>query len=120
MTYVNKFLSYPRTFLEYIQIAGYEEAPVKEVSFLIYQDDIPKREKDVDRLQRVKFIPEPILQQLDDKIMDLDRPEVLPIYVLLRETGWRGIDILNLRYNSCLEKIWNGKEKNIITIFVEK
>lgn len=111
VTYVNKFLSYPRTFLEYIQIAGYEEAPVKEVSFLIYRDDIPKREKDVDRLQRVKFIPEPILQQLDDKIMGLDRPEVLPIYVLLRETGWRGIDILNLRYNSCLEKIWNGKEK---------
>ena len=111
VTYVNKFLSYPRTFLEYIQLANYDEAPEKEVSFLIFQDDIPKREKDSDRLQRVKFVPEPILKQLDNNIMELDRPEVLPIYILLRETGWRGIDILNLRYNNCLEKIWNSKEQ---------
>ncbi len=111
VTYLNKFLSYPRTFLEYIQIAGYDEAPTKEVSFLIYQDDIPRREKDSDRLQRVRFIPEPILEQLDNNIMELDRPEALPIYILLRETGWRGIDILNLRYNNCLEKVWNTKEE---------
>ncbi len=111
VTYTNKFLAYPRTFLEYIQLAGYEEAPIKEISFLIYQDDIPKRERDSDRLKRVKFIPEPILQQLDDNITELDRPEVLPIYVLLRETGWRGIDVLNLRYNNCLETIWNSTEK---------
>lgn len=111
VTYVNKFLTYPRTFLEYIQLANYNEAPEKEVSFLIFQDDIPKRERDADRLQRVKFVPAPILQELDSHIMELDRPEVLPIYVLLRETGWRGIDILNLRYDNCLEKIWNGKEE---------
>ena len=111
ITYVNKFLSYPRTFLEYIQLAGYDEAPAKEISFLIFQDDIPARERDIDRLRRVKFVPAPILQQLDDHIMELDNPEVLPIYVLLRETGWRGIDVLNLRYNNCLEKIWNSKEE---------
>lgn len=111
VTYVNKFLAYPRTFLEYIQLANYDEAPQKEVAFLIFQDDIPKREKDSDRLQRVKFVPAPILQELDNHIMELDRPEVLPIYILLRETGWRGIDILNLRYNNCLEKIWNSKEE---------
>ena len=56
-------------------------------------------------------MPAPVLQQLDNNIMELDRPEVIPIYVLLRETGWRGIDILNLRYNNCLEKIWNSKEE---------
>ena len=111
VTYVNKFLSYPRTFLEYIQLAGYEEAPIIEVSFLIYQDDIPRRERDQDVMNRVKFVPAPILEQLDNNIMELDRPKVLPIYILLRETGWRGIDILNLRYNNCLEKIWNTKEE---------
>ena len=111
VTYINKFLSYPRTFLEYIQLAGYEEAPVTEVSFLIYQDDIPKRERDIDIMRRVKYIPEPILEQLDNNIMELDRSKVIMIYILLRETGWRGIDILNLRYNNCLEKIWNSKEK---------
>lgn len=43
--------------------------------------------------------------------MDLDRPQYIPIYILLRETGWRGTDILNLRYDNCLEQIWNNKEQ---------
>ena len=110
-TYKSRFVSIPRMFLEYIQIAGYAEAPLKEVSLLIFQEDMLKREKIVDTLNKVKFIPEPILQQLDNSIMELDRQELIPIYVLLRETGWRGTDILNLRYNNCLEKIWNSKEK---------
>lgn len=109
-TYKNRFVSIPRMFLEYIQIAGYDEAPTKEVSLLIFQDDMPKREKYEDTLKKVKFIPDRVLQQLDNNIMELDKPEVIPIYVLLRETGWRGTDILNLRYNNCLEKIWNMKE----------
>ena len=111
-TYKSKFVSYVRTFLEYIQMAQYNKAPKKEVSFLIFQDDIPKREFVQDEIRRVKFIPEPILKQLDNNIMDLDRPQYIPIYILLRETGWRGTDILNLRYNNCLEQIWNNKEKN--------
>lgn len=111
VTYVNKFIAYPRTFLEYIQMAQYEEAPKKEISFLIFENDIPKKERDSDRLNRIKFIPEPILKQLDNNIMDLDRPQFIPVYILLRETGWRGTDILNLRYNNCLEQIWNNKEQ---------
>lgn len=111
VTYVNKFIAYLRTFLEYIQMAQYDEAPKKEVSFLIFENDIPKRERDSDRLNRIKFIPEPILKLLDNNIMDLDRPEYIPIYILLRETGWRGTDILNLRYDNCLEQIWNNKEQ---------
>ena len=112
VTYVNKFIAYPRTFLEYIQMAKYEIAPEIEISFLIYQDDIPTRERDVDRLQRIKFISEPILKQIDNSIMELDNEEIISIYILLRETGWRGTDILNLRYDNCLEKIWNNKEKS--------
>ena len=111
VTYMNKFISYPRTFLEYIQMAQYDTAPQKEVSFLIFENDIPKRERDSDRLRRVKFVPEPILKQLDNNIMNLDRPQFIPIYILLRETGWRGTDILNLRYDNCLEQIWNSKEQ---------
>ena len=110
-TYKSKFVSYIRTFLEYIQMAQYEQAPKKEVSFLIFQDDIPKRELNKDEVKKAKFIPEPILKQLDNNIMDLDRPQYIPIYILLRETGWRGTDILNLRYNNCLEQIWNSKEE---------
>jgi len=59
----------------------------------------------------VKFIPEPILKQLDNNIKDLDRPQFILMYILLRETGWRGTDILNLRYNNCIEHQYNNKEK---------
>ncbi|WPC40794.1 tyrosine-type recombinase/integrase [Clostridium sp. JS66] len=107
----SKYVSFVRTFLEYIQMAQYDKAPKKEVSFLIFQDDIPRREFVQDEMRRVKFVPEPILKQLDDNIMDLDRPQYIPIYILLRETGWRGTDILNLKYHNCLEKIWNKKEE---------
>lgn len=110
-TYKSKFISYIRTFLEYIQMAQYDKAPKKEVSFLIFQDDIPKRELNKDEVKKAKFVPEPILKQLDNNIMDLDRPQFIPIYILLRETGWRGTDILNLRYDNCLEQIWNSKEE---------
>ena len=33
-----------------------------------------------------------------------------PVYALLRETGWRGTDVLNLRYDNCLQYIWNARE----------
>lgn len=110
-TYKSKFISYIRTFLEYIQLAQYEQAPKKEVAFLIFQDDIPKRESHKDTIKKVKFIPEPIAKQLDACIHELERSQYIPIYILLRETGWRGTDILNLRYDNCLEKIWNNKEQ---------
>ena len=110
-TEVAKYIAWNRTFLEYIQMAQYDKAPKKEVSFLMFQDDIPKRELNKDEVKKVKFIPEPILKQLDNNIMDLDRPQYISIYILLRETGWRGTDILNLRYNNCLEQIWNSKEQ---------
>ena len=112
-TYRCKFVSYVRTFLEYIQIAQYDKAPKKEISFLIFQDDIPKRELNKDEVKKAKFIPQPILKQFDNNIMDLDRPQYIPIYILLRETGWRGTDILNLRYHNCLEQIWNSKEQKL-------
>lgn len=106
-----KYVSHLRVFLEYIQMAQYDKSPKKEVSFLIFSDDIPKSERKADEVKKAKFIPEPILKQLDDNIMDLDRPQFIPIYILLRETGWRGTDILNLRYDNCLEQIWNNKEE---------
>ncbi|MGY5239596.1 tyrosine-type recombinase/integrase [Clostridium tertium] len=107
----NKYISQLRIFLERIQIFEYDKAPKIDVNKLIFNDDIPKRERAIDIIGRTKFIPEPILKQLDNNIMDLDRPQYIPIYILLRETGWRGTDILNLRYDNCLEQIWNSKEQ---------
>ncbi|AGK97708.1 tyrosine-type recombinase/integrase [Clostridium pasteurianum] len=105
------YISYLRRFLEYIQMAQYDKAPKKEVAFLIFQDDIPNYSIESNTKRAVKFIPEPILKQIDNNIMDLPHPEFIPIYILLRETGWRGTDILNLRYDNCLEQIWNNKEQ---------
>lgn len=110
-TETSKYIAWIRTFLEYIQLSQYDKSPKKDVVFLIFQDDIPKRDRSIDIIRKSKFIPEPILKQLDSNIMDIDSPQYIPIYILLRETGWRGTDILNLRYNNCLEQIWNNKEK---------
>lgn len=110
--YRSKFLSYVRIFLDYIKLAQYKEAPKKEMSFLIFKDDTPRRDIMSMQVKTAKFIPEPILKQLDNNIMDLDRSQFIPIYILLRETGWRGTDILNLRYDNCLEPIWNNKEQS--------
>lgn len=109
--YKSKFLTYVRIFLDYIQMAQYEKATLKEVSFLIFKDDTPNRDTMIQQVKTAKFIPEPILKQLDNNIMDLNRPQFISIYILLRETGWRGTDILNLRYDNCLEQIWNNKEE---------
>jgi integrase len=106
------YISYLRIFLEYIQMAQYDKAPKKEVSFLIFQDDIPNCSIESNTKKEVRFIPEPIVKQIDNNIVNLDRPLYIPIYILLRETGWRGTDILNLRYNNCLEQIWNSKEQS--------
>ncbi|MGL5380562.1 tyrosine-type recombinase/integrase [Clostridium sp.] len=108
----NKYISQLRIFIEKIQIFEYDKAPKKDINKLIFTDDIPRRERKNDIIKRVKFIPEPILKQLDKNISELDSPQFIPMYILLRETGWRGTDILNLRYNNCLEQVWNNKDQN--------
>ena len=108
---LHKNIAWIKKFLEYIQMAQYDKSPKKEVYYLIFNDDVPRQENKRIQLNRIKFVPEPILKQIDNNITDLDRPQFIPIYILLRETGWRGTDILNLRYNNCLEQIWNSKEQ---------
>lgn len=103
------YIAYVRKFLEYIQIAQYDKAPKKEIAFLIFADDMPRNANNKEI--KARFIPEPIIKQIDNNITHLDKPEFIPVYILLRETGWRGTDILNLRYHNCLEKIWNKKEQ---------
>lgn len=71
-TYRSKFVSYIRTFLEYTQLAQYEKAPNKEVSSLIFQDDIPRREMNKEEVRKARFVPEPVLKQLDSSICKLD------------------------------------------------
>ncbi len=113
-TFRSKAVSFIRHFIDYIQLAEYPQAPKKDVNRLIFEDDIPKRERSADTLGKVKYVPEPIRWQLDVCISEIEPVEMMPVYVLLRETGWRGTDVLNLRYDSCLEHLWNNHDKEYI------
>ncbi len=114
-TYRSKAVSFIRLFLWYIQLAQYPQAPETEVEKLIYGDDYPRRERVADTMQKVRYIPEPVKEQLDAAIYELEPVDMIPVYILLRETGWRGTDILNLRYGNCLDYRWNTAEGRYVS-----
>ncbi len=103
--YISRLI-FVRKFLEHIQIRSYDEAPQVPTSHLIFFEDIPYRLEPVDEV--IRYIPEAVLTQLDRHVDELDRPQYIPIVVLLRATGWRIADILNLRYDTCLVKSPEG------------
>ncbi len=109
-TYRSKAVSFIRSWLDYIQIAEYPQSPKQSVERLIFDEDVPKRERAADTIEKVRYIPAPVIQQMDACIDQIEPAEMRPVYILLRETGWRGTDVLNLRYDNCLQYIWNGKE----------
>lgn len=113
-TFRSKAVSFIRQFIDYIQLAEYAQAPVKDATKLLFDDDIPRRERADDTMNKVKYIPEPVREQLDASLQELEPAEMRPVYVLLRESGWRGTDVLNLRYDSCLDYLWSGKERKYV------
>ena len=113
-TFRSKAVSFIRSWLDYIQIAEYRQAPEQSLERLIFDDDVPKRERAADTMEKVRYIPAPVIRQMDACIEQIEPAEMRPVYVLLRETGWRGTDILNLRYDSCLQYIWNAKENRSV------
>lgn len=113
-TYRSKAVSFVRYFLDYIQMAEFPLAPEKDIDRLIFDDDIPRRERISDTMEKVRYIPEPVREQLDATITDIEPKEMMTVYVLLRETGWRGTDVLNLRYDNCLDYLWNKVESRYV------
>lgn len=107
-TFRSKAVSFIRNWLDFIQLAEFETAPAKDITRLIFEDDIPRRERVSDTLEKVKYVPEPIRIALDAAIDMIEPAEMKSVYILLRETGWRGTDILNLRYDQCLDYVWNN------------
>ena len=106
----SKCVSYINGIIKYMQLSEYSIAPKIDVYRLFFDDDVPRRENSKDIIKRVKYIPEPVLEQIDNNIDSIKDKNVVAIYKLARESGWRGTDILNLRYDNCLEQIWNSKE----------
>jgi len=56
---------------------------------------------------KIKYIPEPILQQFEQHIQDLP-PHTIPLAIVLRATGWRISDVLLLKKDTCLEQTEKG------------
>ena len=113
-TYASKAISFIRQFLDYIQMAEYPQAPKKDIYHLIFDEDIPRRERLEDTFEKIKYIPGPVIVQLDANVSAIEPESMQPLYVLLRESGWRGTDILNLRYDNCLDYVWNKAEGRYI------
>ncbi len=90
------------TFLDSMQRLGYDEAPKVPISILIFKEDFPKHNRWAQN--EVKYIPEDVLQQLEDNLEYLSPSEYIPVIVLLRASGWRISDILCLKYDTCLER----------------
>jgi integrase len=93
--------------LEYLEQTSAPEAPLVPVAKLIWQSDIVKKPSYYRGEVKVKYIPENVLQQLDQHIHHLS-PVSLPVVIVLRASGWRISDVLNLRYDTCLERTSSG------------
>ncbi len=113
-TFKSKAVSFIRNWLDFIQLAEFSAAPKKDVTRLIFDDDIPRRERPADTFEKIKYIPEPVRVALDAAIDEIEPEEWKPVYILLRETGWRGTDILNLRYDNCLDYVWNARNEEYV------
>ncbi|MES9731576.1 tyrosine-type recombinase/integrase [Bacillus sp. AP50] len=93
-------------FLETIEKLQFDEAPTVPVNLLLFKEDVPRV---VTRTENdIKYIPENILQQIEEKLEHVKPSKYIPVIALLRATGWRISDILNLRYDKCLEQTSQG------------
>ncbi len=95
-----------RLFLDYIQRAQYPEAPELPSVLLLFKEDMPKLPQKTEN--DIKYIPEGVLQQLEDNLDHLTPAEYIPVIVLLRASGWRISDVFNLRYDTCLDRTSQG------------
>src|SRR5439155_2824359 len=68
----------------------------------IYPPELAPTARRIEDRNRVKYIPETVLQQIDQHIEAFDEL-YLPILTVLRASGWRISDVLALRYDTCLE-----------------
>ena len=76
------------------------------VEQLLWAEDAPRNQWR-DNSNKLKRIPSYVLEQVDTK-MDKLPPWLFPIVFLLRNSGWRLSDVLNLRVATCLEKTESG------------
>ena len=103
-----KYVQALRSFFEYLEVTNHPFAPLEPTSRLVDYQHIGKPPSQrYDRKRRPKYIPEAVLKQLDQHIEHLP-PSQIPVIIVLRASGWRISDVLNLRLNTCLEQDSQG------------
>lgn len=101
----SRHLSILDRFLRYLQRIESPFAPQISVDKIIwFEHKIPQP---IANRSTIKFIPKPVLDQLDEKL-HLLRSKYIPVMLLLRASGWRISDILTLRHDTCLERNERG------------
>lgn len=106
--HVFRAVSVLQQFLEYLERTSAQEAPALSVTKLVWPEDKcrhPNRSTPGEDV--IKYIPESVLAQLDQYVHELP-PRIIPVVALLRASGWRISDVLNLRYDTCLERSPSG------------
>jgi integrase len=93
------------SFLDYLQRTSHPCRPTINVGQLVWREDRGKKPQHNTRI--FKHIPESVLQQLEQHIEKLPA-HILPVIILLRASGFRISDVLNLRHNTCLERTSSG------------
>ena len=94
-----------RAFLEYLERASNPQGPHIPVGKLIWPEDVNYKRKNSGSEE--KYIPESVLWQLEQQMHQLPA-KYLPVVIVLRASGWRIGDVLNLRYDTCLERTSSG------------
>lgn len=101
-------LLHTRNFLLRIQQFNYPDSPEAPVPSLFFHEDIPLSETLPPRSERIKYIPEGVMLQLKEHLEYLTPPEYIPVVIILIASGWRISDVLNLKYDTCLEHTEQG------------
>jgi integrase len=94
-----------KAILEYLERTSSPEAPLTTVGKLIWPEDGGVKPPQI--YSEEKYIPESVLYQLEQHMHQLS-PQHLPIVIILRASGWRIGDVLNLRHDMCLERTSSG------------
>jgi integrase len=94
----------PTPFLRYLQRSDSPLAPADPIDTIVWPEHAGAKPQGNPNL--IKHIPHVVLRQLDAHLHDLPEP-YRPVVILLRATGWRSADILNLRHDTCLARTFN-------------
>lgn len=88
-------------FLCYLERDQNPIRPEKPTSSIIWPHHYPNWKND--RSERVKYIPQSVLKQIDAHLHQI-HPTYIPVVILLRASGWRISDVLYLKWDTCLEQ----------------